>query len=257
MLTLNVPKGNYVLTKPLHLSDVEITFDPGTTVTWKYPVLENGIIMGENVTMVAHDCTFKIEYTGETPIEELPNPNGDGPHVVYMYGSKNIIIVGGIYTGPGDGIYVGGAWYDDRRPSDDINLSSLECRANRRNGCTVSSGRDVMISNCKFNLSKGVAPQQGLDIEPAGPNDWAQVKIFDCYGANNGGDVYMNQFAKLNEHSPMVMVDYFDCKAGFIADKHTMFRVSNMSFNNENRPTGYIRVYNSDKLTVEWLGSDS
>lgn len=82
----------------------------------------------------------------------------------------------------GDGIYVGGA-----NPSSEILIDNVRCENNRRQGISVVNCDGMIIKNSTFSLTKGIAPQSGVDLEPNKGQMVKNIKIDSCNFVNNTG----------------------------------------------------------------------
>ena len=59
----------------------------------------------------------------------------------------------------GDGVYVGGELH---APSTNIQLLRVVTLSAYRNGLSITSARDVVVSDCRFLNTSGTAPQAGV-----------------------------------------------------------------------------------------------
>ena len=80
----------------------------------------------------------------------------------------------------GDCIYVGTS-------SENVEIEGCTLIDGRRQGISVTSAKNVYISNCKISKVRGTAPQYAIDIEPNKGDSIDNVFIrnveaFDCYG---------------------------------------------------------------------------
>lgn len=81
----------------------------------------------------------------------------------------------------GDGIYIGkGSNYN-------VQIKSVICDNNRRQGMSITSADSILVVNSKFKNTNGTAPQAGIDLEPNTGNLVTNVEIFNCEFSNNLG----------------------------------------------------------------------
>ncbi|MEJ2905688.1 right-handed parallel beta-helix repeat-containing protein [Pedobacter panaciterrae] len=106
---------------------------------------------------------------------------------ISIRGSKNISIIGGqINNCWGDGIYVGN---DNGVTSEAVSISYTRISNNRRNGISITSGRNITLDNLYVSNTNGTAPQSGIDIEPNNPSDIIEnIKVNGIVTENNAGD---------------------------------------------------------------------
>jgi hypothetical protein len=137
------------------------------------------IAMASNVTISAYGAAIegiKSEYV-----------SGEQRHGLLIGNSTNVYVEGltSKNTG-GDGFYLGGSLLE--------NVTLLDCTAdnNRRNGVSITSGKNVLLQGCKLINQNGTDPQCGLDIEPdANADKMENITIRDCYSYNNAGIGYI------------------------------------------------------------------
>jgi len=93
---------------------------------------------------------------------------GEQRHGVMMYGASNVMIDGVESSGHGgDGFYIGCP--AGKAPPHNIVLSHCLASNNRRQGLSITSGKDVIVADCTFQYTNGAAPQFGVDVEPNQP----------------------------------------------------------------------------------------
>ncbi|RID99987.1 right-handed parallel beta-helix repeat-containing protein [Simplicispira hankyongi] len=80
----------------------------------------------------------------------------------------------------GDGFYIGGN-------SKDVSFCSVVADGNRRQGMSIISGENILVTGSSFINTKGTAPQAGIDIEPDAKEMVRGVKIVNSKFWNNSG----------------------------------------------------------------------
>ncbi len=89
----------------------------------------------------------------------------DHRHAVSILDSDGVTVKNlEIERGGGDCVYVGS---QDCR---NVTLENLDCHHGLRQGLSVTGCDNLIVKNCKFNDTKGTAPQCGLDLEPNYPD---------------------------------------------------------------------------------------
>ena len=134
--------------------------------------INSGVLWGDRLT---HKGT-----TGE---------HGFGAAVL---GSSNVTITGTASNNMwGDGFYIGnGPTFGSSLKTRSTNVKLIDVTAdnNRRQGISVTSGKDISIVRAKLTNTNGAAPSAGIDVEPNGKTDILQnISIVDTYTANNQG----------------------------------------------------------------------
>ena len=95
-------------------------------------------------------------------------------HAVSVSGKQVKISNLTILSSGGDGVYVAGR-------AQDIVLEKLVCRDHHRQGLSVISVKGLRVTDCRFEDTRGQAPQCGVDIEPNRPTDRLEDIVFeDC-----------------------------------------------------------------------------
>jgi hypothetical protein len=118
---------------------------------------------------------------------------------IAVYSSKNVQIIKPVVKNcSGDGIYIGqnmGAL-----PSENIIIDDAVCDSNKRNGLTITSGKNINIKNGIFLNTNGKLPMAGIDIEPNNEkNELNNIKIENVLTINNkekGIQVGLSKFFK-------------------------------------------------------------
>ncbi len=134
--------------------------------------INSGVLYGDRLT---HKAT-----TGE---------HGFG---VAILGSSNVTVTGTASNNMwGDGFYIGnGPTFGSSLKTRSTNVKLIDVSAdnNRRQGISLTSGKDISIIRAKLTNTNGAAPSAGIDVEPNGKTDILQnISIVDTYTANNQG----------------------------------------------------------------------
>ena len=111
---------------------------------------------------------------------------------VAILGASNVTVTGTASNNMwGDGFYVGnGPTFGSSLKTRSTNIKLIDVTAdnNRRQGISVTSGKDISIVRAKLTNTNGAAPSAGIDVEPNGKTDILQnISIVDTYTANNQG----------------------------------------------------------------------
>jgi hypothetical protein len=83
---------------------------------------------------------------------------------LHIQGSKNIEIVSlSVSNCWGDGIYIGG---DEANTCENITIINAKIDSCRRNGISITDGKNIKLLSPKISNTQGTAPMAGIDIEP-------------------------------------------------------------------------------------------
>jgi hypothetical protein len=127
---------------------------------------------------------------------------GEQRHGVFIFGGNRIYIEGLASDGhPGDGFYIG----DN---AEHVKLEWCSGDDNRRQGCSITSGRHVRVVDCEFTNTNGTSPSAGLDIEPNSSSDVLEdIKIIRLRSTDNDGAGIVVFLANWNSTSNYADID--------------------------------------------------
>jgi hypothetical protein len=203
--TIHILAGDYVTGK------LEI---PKNTVL----LLDAGAILRDSGKLGPYDRFINIladnVYISGRGAKVLSNRNsyqgGEQRHGVFIFGASNVVIEGLDSSGSsGDGFYIGGP---RGKPAQHVVLEDCSAGYNRRQGLSITSGRDINVVNCVFSHTKGTAPQFGVDIEPNYPTNQLNgirligVRTEDNYGG--GISVYLGTNYAPSERVHIAIIDH-------------------------------------------------
>jgi hypothetical protein len=194
--TVQVPAGDYVVSKLEFSSNTVLELDPGVVLRDAGRLAEQERLLNIRVDNV------RISGLGARVLAERSRyTTGEYRHGVYIFGAHNVLVDGIESTGHGgDGFYVGGP---PGQPSTDIRLRGCRADNNRRQGLSITNARRVQVIDCEFVDTNGTAPEFGIDLEPNHPVDFMDELIFIrplTSGNRRGG--FMVQLLALDPTSP-------------------------------------------------------
>lgn len=136
-------------------------------------------------------------------------------------GATNIAIEGleSSDTG-GDGFYIFG---DRVTPLCPTNISLVGCKAdnNRRQGLSITFGRNIRIIDFEGTNTTGTAPSSGIDIEPNDPADILEdIKIIRarCTGNDGSGiQVFLANWNAVNNYADIDIVEPYTADNGAVS----------------------------------------
>ncbi len=160
--TIHIPAGDYVTGKLNIQKNTVLLLDPGAILrdSGKLGPYDRFInILSDDVYIKGHGAKVlsnRNSYQG-----------GEQRHGIFIFGASNVVIDGLDSSGnSGDGFYIGGP---RGKPPQHIVLEDCSASYNRRQGLSITSGRDIDVVNCVFSYTRGTAPQFGVDVEPSDP----------------------------------------------------------------------------------------
>ncbi len=107
---------------------------------------------------------------------------GEWGHGVGVISSRRVHIQG-VHSREawGDGFYIGGQ--GTRR----VTLCRVEAAENRRQGVSITYGRDVVIRGSVFRDTHGTEPEAGIDVEPNGHEHVTDIVLWHNLVRDNAG----------------------------------------------------------------------
>lgn len=88
----------------------------------------------------------------------------------------------------GDGIYIGSAVRSGTRiQSENVIIKNVVSDSNRRQGLSVTGGKNIQIIGSTFSRTNGHSPQSGIDLEPNRGDVADNIVIKNSYATNNAG----------------------------------------------------------------------
>ena len=218
--TLSVPAGTFNV-RPLYLpANSAVVFSAGVIVQalpgfGPYDHLINiDDVQNVSLTGTPGQTVFrmnKAEYT-----------SGEYRHCLAILGASNVTVSGiQCNNSGGDGVYISGSV---QPYSSAVKILNSGFDNNRRQGLSLISGRDILVSSCTFTNTNGTLPSDGIDIEPNGATDLLQnVDIESSSVTGNDGDGLSMSIEQMNATSTPVSIKVANLqsarnkKSGFFA----------------------------------------
>ena len=140
-------------------------------------------------------CMNKAEYT-----------DGEWRHLISLRACKDFRIQNlTVRESGGDGIYIAG--YGRGTYSENIVIDNVLSLNNKRQGLSIISGKNILISNSRFSDTKGTLPGAGLDIEPNNEDDVLDnIRVTSCTFSNNYHSGILLALGKLKSSSKPVSI---------------------------------------------------
>ena len=166
-------------------SNTKIEIEKGAVITipptneGRYYIFQ--IDKKENVTIVGGEIIGdKLAHTGVT---------GEQGFGIGIRGSKNVTIDNvNIKQCWGDGIVIGRSYDNTVNYCDTVRIINTTCDNNRRQGISVTSCRNLWITDCILKNTNGTAPQAGIDLEPDQAYEALEnINIINLKTENNSG----------------------------------------------------------------------
>lgn len=185
--TVFIPNGEYLINSLVALkpnSNTNLLLAPGAVLkaipnaASLYHIIN--IVNKDHVTVqggtIAGDRYGHLAATGE---------HGMG---ISIRSSRNVTIRDTVIKDCwGDGIYIGIVSASTRIQCENINIVNVTCENNRRQGMSVTACVGGLALGSRFNQTKGVEPQSGIDIEPNEGDVVQNFTVLNCVCNDNQG----------------------------------------------------------------------
>ena len=129
-------------------------------------------------------------------------------HAISICGGNDVTVRDlTILSSGGDGVYV-------RDAARNVRLDRLVCRDHHRQGISVISAVNLLVTNCRFEETSGTPPQCGVDIEPNTPKDRLENVVFeDCAFVGNASSGILMYLAQLDDTTAPISVAFRRCES--------------------------------------------
>ena len=179
-------------------SNIEIHFADGVVVQ-----AQKGVWQEKKGKRYVQKCMFDINAKknvllqghGKVLLTFPVSEQKDHRHTVNIYNSDNVKVKNfEIINGGGDCVYVGSL------NCRNVVLEDLNCVKGWRQGLSVTGCHNLTVRNCKFNDTKGTAPECGIDLEPNFPDGvtgLTKILFENCeFNRNNLSGFYVSNNSK-------------------------------------------------------------
>lgn len=140
--------------------------------------------------------------------------NSEHNHIFMINGGQNIKLQNlRIRNSGGDAIFVGAVRSKNNYSK---NISIVNCHASnsRRQGLSIISVDNLLVSECFFNYSNGTSPESGVDIEPKNHKDiLTKIRIVNSKAIGNKKRGFLLNLNRLNKDSKPVDIVFKNCSA--------------------------------------------
>ena len=199
--TLEIPAAAQAYNiQPLNIPNyANIILDPGVVVQALPGYAEDQqMIHIENVSYVSISGT-----PGQSIFQMRKDEynSGEFRHCMRIANATNVTIYGiSCNNSGGDGLYIG-------YQSNEIYIFDSTFDNNRRQGLTIASASNIMISDCAFTNTNGTAPSDGIDLEPNDSFSQLQsIWISNSSVSGNAGNGVSISLSSLNAASSPISI---------------------------------------------------
>lgn len=179
--TVLVPKGRFMVDAAVSVqlrSNMTLRMARGASLVAVPNALENSAVV------TVRDAN-RVTVAGGSIVGERAGhmgTTGEWGHALTVTSSRNVVIDGVTARDAwGDGFYIGGAG------TLGVTMCHAIARHNRRQGMSITSGRNILIRNSVFRDTRGTPPELGIDVEPNSSEHVRNITIRDNLMLNNAG----------------------------------------------------------------------
>lgn len=117
----------------------------------------------------------------------------------------------------GDGIYLG--IQNAKKSNENISIEGGIIDYSRRNGISITSGKDIHLNNIEIYNTYGTNPMAGIDIEPNKDSDLIKnvslKNIITCNNRNEGILLYLSNLRHIKDKEASIrIINHIDTKSG-------------------------------------------
>jgi Secretion system C-terminal sorting domain/Right handed beta helix region len=163
-----------------------------------------------NITLIGYRATFKMN----KPEYVLLN-DSEYRHCLALVNCVNIKVFGfTLRDSGGDGIYISGEnnLGDGISYCENITIKNVKCINNYRQGMSICSVQNMLVSNCLFTQTNGTLPEAGVDIEPYDTYQRiVNLNFKKCSFTNNAWAGIAVALSYLDSTSLPVSIKFIDC----------------------------------------------
>lgn len=216
-----------------------------------------------NINKVENVSVYNAQLVGDRELHK--GNNGEWGMGLSIRSSENINIYNSYIKNTwGDGIYIGKAG-STKAINNKILVKGGIIDFTRRNGISITSGKDIKIEAVSIYNIYGTKPMEGIDIEP-NKNSIAigNITLKDIKTYNNafaGIAVALDHLRHLNEKETAINIENhqdigskYGLRIGYVRHVDGIVKVSNSNWRDNEAPLYFSNIWVSD-LKVEFLNS--
>ena len=169
----------------------------------------------ENVRITGYGATLRMwrdDYARGKDGKGRDYRRGEWRHTLSVSGSRNVFIEGlTLEESGGDGIYISSQ--TPEKTSRDIVIRDCVCDRNHRQGISVISAENLLVENCVFKNTRGVAPEDGVDFEPNNAGEhFVNCVLRNCVSENNAGNGFEMALSQSRNTTTPCSIRFENCR---------------------------------------------
>ena len=194
--------------------NVELVFEPGVELLAKkgeFRAIGDSLITAgrsaEGLRIVGNGATLRM-YMAD--YMKKPYERGEWRHALTFVDAKNVTIENlRLVDSGGDAIYLGAS---PNGACENVTIRGVTTVGNLRQGLSVISAENLLVENCTFETTCGLAPMDGIDFEPNNPGQrLVNCTVRNCTSRANRGFGWDVAIFNLNSSSKPVSILFEGC----------------------------------------------
>lgn len=217
VVRIDKQSGDWIIRPVFLRSNQTVIVDPGVTVRAK-----KGEFKGLN------DCLFRISDVENVVVKGGKNSrllmnkkdyqdksqyqHSEWRMMISINSARNVTVSDLILEGSGgDGVYLGLG--KKGTPPENVVLKNLDVKDHHRQGVSIISARNLLITNCRFYETSGTSPQAGIDFEPNKYTEFLENCVVEnCQIYNNRSFGILFHLYQLTAASAPVSITIRNCQ---------------------------------------------
>jgi hypothetical protein len=192
-------------------------------LTNKTFIFENGVKLIASLGYGLDDCLFKLRFCNNVKLigtntifkmQKQEYLTGEFRHCFSILDSENIEASNFVMQDSGgDGVFIAAfAPLPAKQYCENIILRNIICDNNRRQGISIISVQNLLVTHCSFKNTKGTLPEAGLDLEPDIETErLVNIEFRKCSFTNNFGNGIQLAMLNLRNTSLPISITFNDC----------------------------------------------
>ncbi len=220
---------------PLRFRDIKnkvIIFEKGVRIQAKqgyFPSIKDALLAfwnSSNIHFIGNGATIQMNK------EEYVD--GEWRHGISLRSCSDIYIQDlTICDTGGDGIFLDGT--SKHEYSENIFITNVVLKNNRRQGMTIVSAKNVQVKGCVFEDTGGTLPGAGVDLEPDHRENRIEIIHFQkCVFKNNDHAGVVLSLRNLDSNSRSISVRFTECVFQNNHNENNKYIASEMTFGANN-----------------------
>lgn len=209
--------GRPWIARPLKLrSDLELVFEKGVELQ-----ALRGDFLDTNASLISGSNVRNVSVTGQGGVvlrmwkedyQKPPYRPAEWRHTFNFHGAEDVTLSGlELRESGGDGIYLGTT---AGKGCKHITIRDVRCIGHHRQGISIINAENLLVEDCAFTLTRGTAPQAGIDFEPNDPTERLKNCVLRrCVFDQNAASGILFALGRMDASSEPLSIVIEDCES--------------------------------------------